>query len=87
MKLELLRYQNLLLEDLVETKRYLYNELSIQWRLIWIVGLRWVWKTTLLLQKLKVDKEESIYFSLDDPKVSSKWLFNIVEKLYFDYNV
>jgi len=87
MKLELLRYQNLLLEDLVETKRYLYNELSIQWRLIWIVGLRWVWKTTLLLQKLKVDKEESIYFSLDDPKISSKWLFNIVEKLYFDYNV
>ena len=85
MKLELLKYQNLLLEDLVETKRYLYKEISNKARMIWITWLRWVWKTTLLLQKLKEDKNESIYFSLDNPKISNFWLFNTVETLYFDY--
>ena len=85
MKIELLKYQNLLLEWLVETKRHLYDSLPVNSRLVGIVWLRWVWKTTMLLQKLKEDKEKSIYFSLDNPRISSKWLFNIVEELYFNY--
>ena len=85
MKLELLRYQSLLMEDLVEGKRYLYDKISNDARMVGIVWLRWVWKTTILLQKLKEDKNESIYFSLDNPKVSTIGLFDIVEKLYFDY--
>lgn len=87
LKLELLKYQNLLLEDLVETKRYLYSDISNDARMIGIIWLRWVWKTTLLLQKLKEDKNESIYFSLDNPKISNIWLFNVIETLYFDYGV
>ncbi|MDQ7022786.1 MAG: AAA family ATPase [Candidatus Gracilibacteria bacterium] len=87
LKLELLKYQNLLLEDLVETKRYLYSEVSNEARMIGIIGLRGVGKTTLLLQKLKEGKNESIYFSLDNPKISNIGLFNVVETLYFDYGI
>jgi hypothetical protein len=34
LKVELLKYQNLLLEDLVETKRYLYEEISSEAKMV-----------------------------------------------------
>lgn len=52
MKLGLLKYQEILLENLSNTKRFLYNEIPNNKRLVWIVWLRLVWKTTILLQKL-----------------------------------
>ncbi len=87
MKEELLRYQNLLLEDLVQTKRYLYDDISSNARMVWIVGLRWVGKTTILLQKLRENLQDSLYFSMDNPKVFSVGLFNVVEDLYFNYGI
>jgi len=85
MKFELQKYQNILLKNLVETKRYLYDEISSSAKIIGIVGLRWVGKTTILLQKLKENPKNSIYFSMDNPKVFSVGLFNMVEDLYFNY--
>jgi len=84
----LLRHQNSLLKNIsFKTKRFLYDKIPDNEKLIWIVWLRGVWKTTILLQKLYENKsiDKSIYFSMDNPKISSKWLFEIVDDLYFSY--
>lgn len=84
----LLRHQNNILKNIsLENKRFLYNQISTNEKLIGIVWLRGTWKTTILLQKLKENKhiEQSIYFSMDNPKISSKWLLEIVDDLYFNY--
>lgn len=84
----LLKYQDNLLKNIdLKQKRFLYEQVSKTERLIWIVWLRWVWKTTILLQKLRENPDfvKSIYFSLDNPKISLKWLFLTIEELYFDY--
>lgn len=85
MKQELLKYQNLLTENLSERKRYLYDKIPNNQRLVWILWLRWVGKTTLLLQKLMENKKDSIYFSMDNSLIISKWLFKTVDELYFQY--
>ena len=84
----LVRYQNDLLKNIsIKNKRFLYDKLSNNEKLMWIVWLRWTWKTTILLQKLKENKNisKAIYFSMDNPKISSKWLFEFVDNLYFNY--
>lgn len=84
----LLNYQNKLIQDInLETKRFLYEKIDPEEKLVWIVWLRGTGKTTILLQKIKEsdDIENSIYFSMDNPKILLKWLFNIVEDLYFNY--
>ena len=84
----LLKYQNNLLQEIAfNKKRFLFDEIPANERLVWIVWLRWVWKTTILLQKLKENNNlnTSLYFSLDNPKVSVIWLFNLVDDLYSNY--
>lgn len=84
----LLKYQNNLLQDITLNKtRFLFDEIPLNERLVWIIWLRGVWKTTILLQKLKENQnfDISIYFSLDNPKVSIVWLFNLVDDLYSNY--
>ena len=84
----LLRFQNNLLRNIsLKNKRFIYNIISDSEKLIGIVWLRWTWKTTILLQKLKENKEieKSIYFSMDNPKISVKWFFEIIDSLYFNY--
>ncbi len=66
--------------------RDIYKKIDWQARLIWIVGQRWVWKTTLLLQYLKIEKpKNSIYFSADNIFILQEWLYNFVENLYLNY--
>lgn len=68
-------------------KRYLYNDLvNINEKIVWIVWLRWVWKTTLLLQIAKQKEEKSIYFSMDSVFIKWKTIFDIVENLYKNYD-
>jgi len=63
--------------------RDMLNEIDWNQRLIWIVWYRWVWKTTLLLQYLKINKtKNSIYFSADHFTILEKWLYNLIEELY-----
>lgn len=85
----LLKHQKILLDNLeISFNRFLYSEIPDDERLVWIVGLRGTWKTTILLQKLKDNKslEQSIYFSLDNPLTNKKGLLEIVSELYFEYN-
>jgi len=63
--------------------RDIYYNIDWSARLIWIVGQRWIWKTTILLQYLKVEKiENSIYFSADNISLIEIGIYNFVEKLY-----
>ena len=66
-------------------KRYLYEKINWDNRLIILTGSRGVGKTTLLLQYLKETfpaSEESLYISADNILVDSHGLFNIASELY-----
>lgn len=85
-------YENLL--NKIQTDFYRDNENTINPEKYWPIVLvweRWVWKTYLLLQKLKKrntsDKKDnkSFYFSADNPLIQSISIFQLVSNLYFDY--
>lgn len=65
--------------------RDIYYNIDWSARLIWIVGQRWIWKTTILLQYLKKENiNNSIYFSADNISLIDLWLYSFVEKLYLE---
>lgn len=67
-------------------KRYLYNDLvDINEKIVWVVWLRWIWKTTLLLQIANKNKEKSVYFSMDSVFVKWKTIFEITEEFYNNF--
>ncbi|NDK08456.1 AAA family ATPase [Candidatus Gracilibacteria bacterium] len=70
----------------LDYKRYLYNDLvDINEKIVGVVGLRGVGKTTLLLQIANQNKEKSVYFSMDSVFVKGKTIFEIVEELYNNF--
>ncbi|WP_072863899.1 ATP-binding protein [Marinitoga hydrogenitolerans] len=71
------------------TKRYLYDKIDINNRLIGILGARGTGKTTLMLQliKEKYDLSETIYMSLDHIFFLENNLINVIESLYTRYGI
>ncbi|MDD5769700.1 MAG: AAA family ATPase [Candidatus Gracilibacteria bacterium] len=68
--------------------RDVYNEIDFSQKLVGIVGQRGVGKTTLILQYLKNNpKLSSMYFSADNVNIINLGLYNIIEKLYFEYKI
>ena len=69
------RYQERVLKNFNTTyKRYLYNEIDFNEKLIGIVGARGTGKTTMLFQKLielKAQNKKALYISLDYPFLGS----------------
>lgn len=66
-------------------KRYLYNEINWNVRLVGIKGARGVGKTTLLLQHIKDSFEnvdDALYFSLDNLWFDNHRMEDLVEFLY-----
>ena len=66
-------------------KRYLYNEINGNVRLVGIKGARGVGKTTLLLQHIKDSFEnvdDALYFSLDNLWFDNHRLEDLIEFLY-----
>lgn len=66
-------------------KRYLYNEINWNVRLVGIKGARGVGKTTLLLQHIKdsfQNVDDALYFSLDNLWFDNHRLEDLVEFLY-----
>lgn len=77
------RSKRLVSEIWTDFIRDFISEIDWDQRLIWIVWYRWVWKTTLLLQYLKINNvKNSIYFSADHFNVLEKWLYYLIEELY-----
>lgn len=62
-----------------EYKRFLYEKIDFNERLIGIIGSRGTGKTTLLLQYLKKTKAPSLYITSDHPIVVKKGLFKIAD--------
>ena len=77
------RYQKRLLKNFSITyRRYLYEEIDVDEKMVAIVGARGVGKTTLLFQYLKAlqkEGKEVLYVSLDYPFLSGVDLIELVE--------
>ena len=63
-------------------KRYLYDQIDWQQRLILLLGYRGAGKTTILLQQLLASSEQGIYMSLDDFYFETHRLVETVATLY-----
>lgn len=63
-------------------KRYLYDKIDWEQRLILILGYRGVGKTTLLLQYLSEAKIRGVYLSLDDFYFETNRLIKTIDMLY-----
>jgi predicted AAA+ superfamily ATPase len=84
---QLLKYSTIKLsQELPTYKRFLFDKIDFDAKLIGLIGSRGAGKTTLILQYLKQLKEtkglknsEFIYMSCDHPLVASKTLFELAE--------
>lgn len=66
-------------------KRSLFNDIDKNTnKIIGIVWVRWIWKTTILLQIAK-KREKSVYFSMDASFLKWKTIFELVEELKNEY--
>lgn len=63
-------------------KRYLFEQIDWQQRLILLLGYRGAGKTTILLQQLHGSSQQGIYMSLDDFYFETHLLVETVAKLY-----
>jgi len=70
--------QDKLLESISKDfKRDIYEKINWDDRIVWLIWERWVWKTTIMLQKLNENKK-GFYFSADNPITKNIWLFNFI---------
>jgi uncharacterized protein len=70
--------QDNLLESISnEFKRDIYENINWKDQIIGLIWERWVWKTTIMLQRLKENKK-GFYFSADNPIAKDIWLFNFI---------
>ena len=71
--------------DKLEYKRYFFNLIDFNEKLIGLIGARGIGKTTFLLQYLKsldIEDEKKLYFSVDSIIASNMKLFEIAEDFY-----
>jgi len=79
--------QNELLKEVsLNFKRNCFNTINWKSKTIWLIGERWIGKTTIMLQKLKENKTW-FYFSADNPSIKINWLFLFVNFLYNEHNI
>ncbi len=77
---------NLLKEISLDFKRDIFENINWNDKIIWLIWERWVWKTTIMLQKLNENKK-GFYFSADNPIAKNIWLFNFVYFLNHELNL
>jgi len=73
----------------IQTKRYLYDKIDLNNRLIAILGARGTGKTTLMLQLIreKYNISETIYLSLDHIFFLENRLVDVIETLYTGHGI
>lgn len=78
------KYETLLRSTNSKFKRYLYDEISWNSRMIGIIGPRGVGKTTLILQFIKesLDKNSALYVSADDLYFGENRLYDMAYEFY-----
>ncbi len=82
----LLEKDEILLSKL-KNSNYFQREIEIDnFKIVWFVGLRWVWKTTFLLQQ-REQAEKSIYISLDDLVLKNVNIFELIKEINKAYKI
>jgi hypothetical protein len=78
------KFETLLQSTTTEFKRYLYDKVSWESRMIGIIGARGVGKTTLILQHIKesLDSKRALYVSADDMYFGENRLFDLADDFY-----
>lgn len=78
------KFETLLQNTTTDFKRYLYEKVSWDNRMIGIIGARGVGKTTLILQHIKedLDSKKALYVSADDMYFGEKRLFDLADDFY-----
>lgn len=78
------KHETLLLKTTTDFKRYLFDEISWDSRMIGIIGPRGVGKTTLILQYLKenLTSQKALYASADDLYFSENKLYELADDLH-----
>ncbi len=78
------KFETLLQSTTTEFKRYLYDKVSWNSRMIGIIGARGVGKTTMILQYIKenLDSKTALYVSADDMYFSENRLVDIADSFY-----
>jgi len=78
------KYETLLQNTTTGFKRYLYEKVSWNSRMIGIIGARGVGKTTMILQYIKenLDSKRALYVSADDIYFGENRLIDLADDLY-----
>lgn len=78
------KFETLLQSTTTDFKRYLYDEVSWESRMIGIIGARGVGKTTMILQHIKesLDNKRALYVSADDMYFGENRLFDLADDFY-----
>ena len=74
----LLEKDGILLWKIKKENYYDRNIKVDNFKVVWFVWLRWVWKTTFLLKQREKTKD-SIYISLDDLVLKNKDIFELIK--------
>ena len=70
----------ILIHKLDKNKYFNRNIEVVNFKIIWFIGLRWVWKTTFLLQK-RVLEEKGLYISMDDLSLKNIYKFELIKEI------
>lgn len=78
------KFETLLQNTTSDYKRYLYDKVAWNSRMIGIVGARGVGKTTMILQYIKenLDSKKALYVSADDIYFGENNLFDLADDFY-----
>jgi predicted AAA+ superfamily ATPase len=78
------KFETLLQSTTTDFKRYLYDKISWDSRMIGIIGARGVGKTTMILQHIKenLDSKRALYVSADDMYFGVNRLFDLADNFY-----
>ena len=80
------KYETLLQNTTTDFKRYLYEKVSWNSKMIGIIGARGVGKTTMILQYIKenLDSKKALYVSADDIYFSKNKLVDLANDFYIN---
>ncbi|MBW6483639.1 MAG: AAA family ATPase [Vicingaceae bacterium] len=78
------KFETLLQNTSTDFKRYLYEKVSWESKMVGIIGARGVGKTTMILQYIKqnLDSKKALYVSADDMYFSENKLIDLADKFY-----
>ncbi|MDD2636551.1 MAG: AAA family ATPase [Bacteroidales bacterium] len=78
------KFETQLRNTTTDFKRYLYEKVSWDSRMIGIIGARGVGKTTMILQHIKenLDSKKTLYVSADDMYFGENKLFDLADNFY-----